>query len=89
MNQTKALLGIFEMAKKEITKKQTGATIKTLGPVAISLLLADHPVCDLERLEIGQALIPHLRKGENIDTGALRILGNLIKSNLSELKYFR
>ncbi len=80
---------IAEQAHDQVVKERSKTTIGSMGPVAISLLLADHPICDLERLEIGQALIPHLRKGENIDTGALRILGNVIKSNLSEIKYFR
>ena len=43
-------------------------------PINLAMQLARHKANDLERKEIGKSLVPHLKVGENIDTGALRIL---------------
>jgi len=45
-------------------------------PIDIAIRLAKHPRNDLERVEIGQELAQHLEPGENVDTGALRILSD-------------
>lgn len=49
-------------------------------PLQIALRLARHPVNDLERVELGQQILPHLRHGENVDAGALRILADRVES---------
>lgn len=56
-------------------------SVPRAGPVHLSMMLAGHPANDLERLEIGQQLAPFLKPGENIDTGALRILADSIRAN--------
>jgi uncharacterized protein (UPF0335 family) len=48
-------------------------------PLATALRLARHPVNDLERLQIGGEIIPSLLPGENVDTGALRILADRVE----------
>ena len=45
-------------------------------PIDLAMQLARHKANDLERGEIGKSLVPHLEVGENIDTGALRILAD-------------
>ena len=48
-------------------------------PITTALRLARHPVNDLERYELGSTLIPHLQPGENVDTGALRVLADRVE----------
>ena len=85
MNQNEILKKIAENAHNDVFLQKSG----NKNPIQIALKLAKHPICDLERLEIGQSLIPYLRKGENIDTGALRILADAITKHLAHLPKFK
>ena len=64
------------------TTQEVPAGEGSLDPIVrlidIAIRLAKHPVNDLERVEIGQELIPFLEPGENVDTGALRILAEAL-----------
>jgi hypothetical protein len=48
-------------------------------PLAIALRIARHPVNDFERVELGSEIIPSLLPGENVDTGALRLLADRVE----------
>jgi hypothetical protein len=62
-------------SKIDSNSERAGVAVDApVRPIDIALELARHPINDLERVEIGQGLIPHLEPGENVDTGALRIL---------------
>lgn len=50
------------------------------SPTQIAIQLANHPLNDLERVEIGQQLIPHILPGENVDTCALRLLAEEVET---------
>lgn len=48
-------------------------------PLTTALRLARHPVNDIDRLNLGFVMIPHLQPGENVDTGALRVLADEVE----------
>lgn len=45
-------------------------------PVTTAIRLARLPSNGIERHVVATNLIPHLRPGENVDTGALRVLAD-------------
>ena len=86
MNQSEILKRVAENAHEEIAAKHKRSKCRNKSQIAIALDLAARPENDLERVKIGQNLIPFLRQGENIDTGALRILAATITEHISDFR---
>lgn len=52
-------------------------------PITAALRLARQPENDILRVAIASYMVPHLRPGENVDTGALRVLADEVERLLA------
>lgn len=51
----------------------------------IAMEMARHPVNNIERYVVAAEMLPHLRKDENVDTAALRVLADAVNHYQSRL----